>query len=252
MKRVRVTNHNQYHPLGAAVDEPHYNHDHSHYDMRKSQMRILLVRHGESEANVNKTLYTTFSDHAIKLSEAGRLEATATGQRLKQFFEENPGCGARNRRILVSPYIRAIETAERIVEATGDDMFRDWKERTLLSEQQFGLFEGIPTGMIDLQLPREYAFYDKAVQDNGRFWAKMPMGESRYDVSLRMITLINELLRDEVAYGICDVVLVSHGVTLRAFAMEWLEKTPEWMDEEPNPENGSIRLFEGTLDKGYL
>ncbi len=250
----RSASFSQLYPLGAT-GEPATPYDHNHVAnvrMSKSHLRLLLVRHAQSEANVDRAVNTTVSDHAIGLSDAGRLEATASGNLIKAFFEANPGCGAHNRRILVSPYKRTLDTAALVVDAVGVDQFRDCKERTLLAEQHFGLFEGLSPEEIAGEYPRESEHFEKAIKYNGRFWARAPMGESRFDVALRMTTLIEEILRDEVEYGICDVVIISHGVTLRAFAMEWLEKTPEWMDAQQNPTNGSVRLIDGMTDKGYL
>ena len=82
--------------------------------------------------------------------------------------------------------------------------------------------------------------------------ARMPLGESRFDVVSRVSRVIDQILLDEHYMGIRDVVIVSHGITLRAFAMAWLERTAEWMEREPNPLNASVRLIEGRVDKGYI
>lgn len=219
----------------------------------KLRIRVLLVRHAESEANVNRAINTTSSDHAIALSAEGTLQARALGTRLEAFFGASPGCGAAHRRLLVSPYKRTQQTASLMRETVGEDFFGGGMVvRNVLAEQQFGLFEGLTLAQIAEQFPKENAYFVKAVNGNGRFWAKPPMGESRFDVSLRVNTLINEIIRDEQLLGICDVVVVSHGVTLRAFAMEWLGQTAEWMDADPNPENASVRVLENGQDKGYL
>jgi len=45
-----------------------------------SNFEYLLVRHGESEANVNNTLYSTVADHAVKLSKKGEEQARDAGK----------------------------------------------------------------------------------------------------------------------------------------------------------------------------
>ena len=52
--------------------------------------------------------------------------------------------------------------------------------------------------------------------------------------------------------GVENVVIVCHGVTMRAFVMMWCHLTPEWFEQEPNPRNCAIRLLEGGSDLGYV
>ena len=42
-------------------------------------------------------------------------------------------------------------------------------------------------------------------------------------------------------HDICHVIVVSHGVTVRAFTMGWMRYSPEWLDTERNPGNCWIR-----------
>jgi 2,3-bisphosphoglycerate-dependent phosphoglycerate mutase len=58
--------------------------------------------------------------------------------------------------------------------------------------------------------------------------------------------------RDAAMHGIKNIVIVSHGITIRAFLTMWLHLTPEWFEEEPNPANCSIRLIENNVDKGFV
>ena len=37
--------------------------------------RIILIRHGESEGNVDDTLFETRADHSMDLTEHGRAQA---------------------------------------------------------------------------------------------------------------------------------------------------------------------------------
>lgn len=186
------------------------------------------------------------------LTEEGHAQAVKAGEALKNYFATNQGCGAVHRRIWVSPYRRTRQTATHVIESTGDTFFADLKESILLGEQQFGLFEGLDATEVAENHPLESKHFAKAIKYGGRFWARPPLGGSRFDVSVRVLQLVDQIVLDEHLDGVCDVVLVGHGLTLRAFAMMWLEKTAEWLDREPNPNNCSIRLIEGTEDKGYI
>lgn len=86
----------------------------------------------------------------------------------------------------------------------------------------------------------------------GRFFARMPQGESRFDVACRVHQVFGTLHRDAERHGISTVVIVAHGVTNRAFTMEWMHYPFEWFEKEPNPANCSIRLLEDGTDRGYV
>jgi len=80
----------------------------------------------------------------------------------------------------------------------------------------------------------------------------MPLGESRFDVATRVHQAFGTFQRDRSFHDIRDVVVVCHGVTLRAFVMMWCHLSPEWFEAEPNPPNCAVRVIEGGVDRGYL
>jgi len=80
----------------------------------------------------------------------------------------------------------------------------------------------------------------------------MPLGESRFDVACRVHQAFGTFHRDNDKHGIDTIVVVCHGVTLRAFVMMWCHHSPEWFDAEPNPKNGAVRLIDNGEDLGYL
>lgn len=126
-------------------------------------------------------------------------------------------------RMWTSPYKRARQTADGIRAACGTEWISDTREDFRLAEQAFGLFEGSAWGSeLEHAYPNEVAYYRKAAKFAGRFYAKVPLGESRMDVTLRVKQFFGTLQRDAQRHGICNVVVVSHGVTLRAFLKEWL------------------------------
>lgn len=214
-------------------------------------MNIYLVRHGQSVGNVDPLIYTHTADHAIPLSDLGRSQAKNAGQFLARHMRERDGGSPDFVRFWTSPYIRARETAVVMREQFGEDN-TDIREHINLCEQQFGLFDGIPEEELPNRFPEEHAHYEKCERHEGRFWARMPLGESRFDVAVRVHQAFGTFHRDADKHGVNDIVVVCHGVTLRAFVMQWLHLTVEWFEAEPNPMNGAIRLIEDGFDRGYL
>lgn len=224
-----------------------------------ARMRIFLVRHGESTANLDRTATARVADHAIPLSDAGRLQAFEAGRALGAFFDSSRRIGAglpAHLRVWRSPYRRTRETCEGVLAGLAErrvpGLRHDVKEHPLLVEQRFGLFDGVPDEELPERFPREYAHYRLCEEFEGRFFAPMPMGESRFDVARRVHQTFGTFHRDAERHGIRDLVVVSHGVTLRAFTMMWLGLPYEWFEREPNPGNASIRLIEDGEDRGYL
>ena len=154
----------------------------------------------------------------------------------------------------VSPYKRARQTAELI--RSKCSRINDVRENIHLVEQQFGLFDGMShegqLSEIQHKYPNEYAHYKKQEDFEGRFWARMPLGESRFDVALRVHQCFGTFHRDAKKHDINTIVVVAHGLSIRAFVMQWLHLSPEWFEKEPNPKNCSIRLIEDGEDRGYI
>jgi len=215
-------------------------------------MRILLVRHGESLGNVDPTIHATTADHAVPLSDRGHDQAREAGRRIVEHFAEHRDDGEFHHvRLWVSPYLRTRQTADAIQQAAGA-MITDRKEHILLCEQQFGLFDGIPDTELPVRYPQEFAYYDMQCKFGGKFWARLPQGESRFDVAKRIHQAFGTFHRDAEFHGIHDIIVICHGVTLRAFVMMWCHLSPEWFEAEKNPFNCAVRLIDSGVDKGYL
>jgi broad specificity phosphatase PhoE len=208
-------------------------------------MRTFLVRHGESEGNVDREIYKTKPDHAINLTVDGGTQAEMAGRFIKNM--KNPPFEPR---VWVSPYARTRQTADGLL--AGGLTPESVREHIAIVEQQFGLFDGVSDEDLPILFPNEYGHYKKSEDFGGRFWARMPLGESRYDVALRVHQAFGTFKRDAAKHGIDDLVIVTHGVVIRAFVMMWCHKSWEWFEAEPNPKNCSIRLIEGSEDHGYI
>ncbi len=223
--------------------------------MGGGKFRILLVRHGQSALNVDNSLTQTQADHTIPLTRTGMAQASAAGVFVHDFLKDaiaRDGADANHHvRLWQSPYKRARQTADLIMREACD-LVTDRREDINLTEQQFGLFDGIPDDELPKRFPDEWAHYKKCEKHAGRFWARMPLGESRFDVAVRVRQFFPTLHQDRTDHGITNLVIVSHGVTLRAFLMQWLHLSPEWFEAEPNPGNCNIRLIEGSEDMGYV
>ena len=179
-------------------------------------------------------------DHRVYLTDQGKKEASLAGEFLLSYINSN-NIDLSNSVMWVSPYTRTRETASIINEKIG---IIKVKEDITLIEQQYGLFSDKDIEKIKLMCPEQFAFYDNYYQHDGKFYAKLPQGESPFDVALRTKQFINTIYRDSE-----DVLfVVSHGTTIKTIVMNFFHYSPEWYSCEPTPVNCSIRLIE-TDDK---
>jgi 2,3-bisphosphoglycerate-dependent phosphoglycerate mutase len=58
-------------------------------------------------------------------------------------------------------------------------MWRCQSNRFRASLLQFGLFAGVPWADLETMYPPEVEYYKRSAAFGGKFWAKMPLGESR-------------------------------------------------------------------------
>ncbi len=199
-------------------------------------MKLFLIRHGESMQNTKENYMVGLPDHKVYLSEKGKIEANNAGLFLKNYLTEN-NIDIKNATLWVSPYQRTRETAQIINEQLNINKI---KEDITLIEQRYGLFSDKEIETIKKLYPEQFKFYDNYWKNDGKFYAKLPQGESPYDVALRTKQFLETIFRDD-----SDVLfVVSHGTTIRTIVMNWFHYSPEWFNKEPTMKNCSIRLID--------
>lgn len=219
---------------------------------------LFLVRHGLSESNLDLKVNRRMPDHAINLAPEGLRQAAAAGKKLAEYharqrdlllkaFPDREDQIAKIR-LMVSPYARTRQTAAGITAGLdAEGLIYDVKEANSLREQSFGIFDGIPDSELPVLFPNEHAHYQKHTEFEGEFFAPMPLGESRVMVADRVRNCFGTILRDFNGDDpVTSMIVVSHGVTIRCFRMEWKHHPWEWCEKEPNPDNCSITRIHGT------
>ena len=211
-------------------------------------MHIFLIRHGESVANTGENYTKRTPDHLVPLTEKGKAQAEEGGKWLAEYCREK-GIDLSRARIWRSPFLRTRQTAEEFNKSLG---IADIREDITLTEQQFGLFDSIPTEKWGELYPAEYAEYRRQLANYGKFYARPPLGESPFDVAVRIHQFMGTIYRDLEKHGVDTLFIFTHGTTLRAFLLRWFHYSPEWYHEEPNPKNCMIREIIGSTDLGYI
>jgi 2,3-bisphosphoglycerate-dependent phosphoglycerate mutase len=164
---------------------------------------LAVVRHGQSTGNVIaehaerdglETIDIPERDADVPLSDTGREQAAAVGQWLT---ENTPDVA------IVSPYLRARQTAEIALGDTGVPVVVD--ER--LRDRELGVLDLLTGRGVQARLPGEAARRER----HGKFYYRPPGGESWADVLLRLRALLREV-REDHPDG--RVVLFAHDATV--------------------------------------
>ncbi|WP_156726376.1 histidine phosphatase family protein [Streptomyces apocyni] len=202
--------------------------------------RIVLVRHGQSVGNVDDSVYEREPDHALRLTDLGWAQAEAIGKRLREQFD-----GERVS-VYVSPYRRTHETFRAFHLPPEQVRVR---EEPRLREQDWGNWQD-----------RDDVRLQKAYRDAyGHFFYRFAQGESGADVYDRVGAFLESLHRSfEAPDHPPNVLLVTHGLTMRLFCMRWFHWTVAEFEALSNPGNAEVRMLligeDGryTLDRPFV
>lgn len=218
--------------------------------MNKHRHNIYLVRHGQSQANVDVTILRDRPDHGIRLTNQGMKDATAAGLFLRDTTKDMEG----PLHAWVSPYTRTRETYSLIEPLLPVNVQQH--ESTLLVEQSFGVCEGRHNEHMWESYPDEGHMSEVLQSENpaGRYWSRLPHGESQYDVAQRVHQFFNDIYHteNETNSPIINHIVIGHGVVNRAFVQMWNNFPYEYWATAKNPKNCEIihlngLKFEGTI-----
>ncbi|NLL74723.1 MAG: 2,3-diphosphoglycerate-dependent phosphoglycerate mutase [Erysipelothrix sp.] len=187
-------------------------------------MKLVLVRHGESEWN-RKNLFTGWTD--VELSDKGRLEAKTGGAALRDAGFDFDVC-------YTSYLKRAIHTLDIVL----DEMDRSWlpvHKDWHLNERHYGSLQGLNKeetaerfGEEQVHIwRRSYGTLPPLLDEDddrsphnmimyrGASTKKLPLGESLETTIDRVIPYFNKHIKPKVQEG-TRVLIVAHGNSLRA------------------------------------
>jgi probable phosphoglycerate mutase len=153
--------------------------------------RLLLLRHGETEWSLTGR-HTGRTD--LELTDVGREQARLAADALADLRLRDP-------LVICSPRFRALATAE-LAGLTVDEV------TPLLSEWDYGDYEGLTTPQIQEQVP------DWLVWTHG-----CPNGEGGAEITVRADRAIAVALAHMVSR---DVVFVGHGQFSRSILARWM------------------------------
>ena len=197
--------------------------------------RIILVRHGESEGNVERTKYEFTPDYALDLTGTGRAQAIRAGEEIRGLI------GEETIHAYVSPFYRTRQTFEEIANVLGDSIVQS-VEDPRIREQEWG----------HLRHRDENDEIVRERDDYSTFYYRIPDGESGADVFDRVSTFLETLHRDFRKKDYAqNCLIITHGLTLRLFLMRWFHWSVEQFENLRNPGNGQVVVMGKETSEKY-
>lgn len=178
--------------------------------------KLILIRHGETEKNISRELYT--ADDLETLNEKGKTQMRATALVLKKM---SPSV------IYSSTEKRAQESAEILSRELNVPL----KTIDGMQERNWGDFSGklwseVETILNQMSLEERYNYVP-------------PNGESWKEAEERLIKAVNIVLKENEGKA---VIIISHGGAIRIL-MPYLLNLPKEESFKHDPANASISIF---------
>jgi len=184
--------------------------------MEVSYMKFILVRHGETMANIGK-VYSGWSNYDI--TEKGKLQIKILAEELRAYKVDT---------IYASSLGRTMETANEIAKIIGKEVVVDDN----LKEINFGVFDGKTAKEIEEDYPNEWKSW---INDYESY--RIPEGECLRDVLNRVKGFIDSIKEDE---GTC--IMVSHGGVIQSIITYLLDLELNKMWHFQCPPGGYVEI----------
>lgn len=195
--------------------------------------RVILVRHGESEGNIDAEVYKQKPDNAVELTEAGSRQALEAGRRIKQVI------GDETVHVIVSPFQRTMQTSRNLLVSIQPQVV-DYLKDPRIREQEFGNLQG-----------DDFRKFRKEQKTVGRYFYRFPTGESGADVHARVKSWWHDCilnLNTRPGYASVDnVIVVTHGLTMRFILMQLFDWSPNTFETIWNARNCEIYVLKKDL-----
>jgi len=205
---------------------------------------LVLVRHDQSIANIDPSVYKKQPDHTIPLVDPDSPRLKAAGAALAAL-----GLPAAETVSWCSTYLRCRQTESAVLtHAFGEAHAQIRRRETfLVREQDFGEWDGLTDEEAKERLTASWLKRQTLTDNLGRFYFRYPNGESRADVVMRTMTFFGKLHRSDYKHHLVFL----HGVSQRAFRMAWMNLPVDWFEEEANPPNASVLVIQRAGDGAW-
>lgn len=215
-----------------------------------------MMRHGQSEGNVNDLNYIAKGDCNVGLTDLGWEQTIRAGEFANSHF---PKIGLTDwPTIFISPYQRTRESTSGFLHGLGG-LFPgepEFHEDPKLIEMFFGATsrKRNPVGIMDPVLAGELANLSQHTYSVDRFMTRTLLGDSKMNTYMRVRSFLEGTIQKKVDEGQSEFFSVNHGVVLQENIRYW--RALPIMEKMPDLNNADIIEFDGepgncTITKVY-
>lgn len=207
--------------------------------------KIFIVRHGESQGNVDKNIYKDLPDYALQLTPKGVEQAIAVGKDIvEKIHPMASSAPVPPVQFYVSPFWRTRQTYLNIAKSFPVSSIR-YYEDFRLREQEWGQ---------DMVSREGYSHEKENDRDAyGHSYYRFRDGESCADVYDRVSDFMGTMFRDFKKPNFpSNVVIVTHGMTMRLFLARFFHASVEEFETWSNPKNCGYFLLEKQENDKYV
>jgi broad specificity phosphatase PhoE len=198
-------------------------------------LNIYIIRHGEAEHNVDRTVMTHTHDSKHSLTEIGHKQAQITAEFMRTLVNDKSV-------LYSSPYLRTMQTAKAIHSLLPAQV--PFYENPLIREWELGNLYDFTNRTPEAK---------KEFKAAGLFYFRHPNGESLADVYLRATMFMNtvvERVKQQQKYE--NIIIVTHAAfihMLLAFLKNW--PVDELEKFKPIENASVIKIFEADGEYEY-
>jgi broad specificity phosphatase PhoE len=193
-----------------------------------------------SQGNVDRYIYKNIPDYAVQLTDEGHEQAKEVGEEIKTII----GDKYAPIQFYVSPFWRTRQTYAEIRKSFTESIKCNYYEDPRLREQEWGA-----------QVFYKDEFNFDAEKDRnayGHFYYRFEGGESCADVYDRVSDFMGTFFRDcEKEDFPNNVIIVTHGMSMRLFLMRWFHTSVEEFESWKNPKNCGYYLLSKENNERY-
>jgi 2,3-bisphosphoglycerate-dependent phosphoglycerate mutase len=206
--------------------------------------KLVLVRHGESEFNASvRQSRVAGEGFAWDGARQADIQLTAKGVTQAQTAGKQLATHPMFHRVIISPYLRTVQTAQHIVQQLSYPAELRFDDR--VREREKGMIEGLSDQKFEQLHPEEF----KRSRYEGEFYYRPAGGESYPDVRLRVHSFLTSM---RTHFPGKSILVVTHAITIWAFRslLERLGES-ELLDLKADPEHkiGNCSILEYQIDE---
>ena len=171
-------------------------------------MAIYLVRHGQSEANVNSSILASIPDQRVHLTAQGKEQARKVGQLLNTRV-------VNLKATISSPFQRTVETLQLLTEEL-TSAHTKMPATVLLCERQLGLVNTLGSDY-SKHFEQEHLAYRNSVAQKASFFNQPVGGESPLQMASRVLSFMALYDIARMYADSHDIIIVAHAGVMKAF-----------------------------------